>query len=160
MMDAELNSHAAGFTVLNVSGRGKGVSQQILTEFACLCVSERMPRQVRIEYPRAWWCATERGFFAFGCADSVAGRREMIKRLEQRAIAEANQLLLRHGMLTRPNRDTLPNQKCAAASARTFFVLQKTDWKIKGVEGAAELLGVKPNTLFARIEKMGLKRPA
>jgi DNA-binding NtrC family response regulator len=41
-----------------------------------------------------------------------------------------------------------------------FAVLEKTGWKIKGVDGAAELLGVKPNTLFARIEKMGLKRPA
>ena len=41
-----------------------------------------------------------------------------------------------------------------------FAVLQKTSWKIKGVAGAAELLGVKPTTLFARIEKMGLKRPA
>jgi DNA-binding NtrC family response regulator len=40
-----------------------------------------------------------------------------------------------------------------------FAVLQKASWKIKGVDGAAELLGVKPNTLFARIEKMGLKRP-
>jgi DNA-binding NtrC family response regulator len=41
-----------------------------------------------------------------------------------------------------------------------FAVLQKASWKIKGVDGAAELLGVKPTTLFARIEKMGLKRPA
>jgi transcriptional regulator with GAF, ATPase, and Fis domain len=41
-----------------------------------------------------------------------------------------------------------------------FAVLQKARWKVKGVDGAAELLGVKANTLFARIEKMGLKRPA
>jgi transcriptional regulator with GAF, ATPase, and Fis domain len=41
-----------------------------------------------------------------------------------------------------------------------FTVLQKAAWKIKGVDGAAELLGVKPTTLIARIEKMGLKRPA
>ena len=41
-----------------------------------------------------------------------------------------------------------------------FAVLQKADWKIKGLNGAAELLGVKPTTLAARIEKMGLKRPA
>jgi transcriptional regulator with GAF, ATPase, and Fis domain len=41
-----------------------------------------------------------------------------------------------------------------------FAVLQKTGWKVKGVNGAAELLGVKPTTLFARIEKLGLKRPA
>jgi DNA-binding NtrC family response regulator len=41
-----------------------------------------------------------------------------------------------------------------------FAVLQKASWKIKGVDGAAELLGVKPTTLSSRIEKMGLKRPA
>jgi DNA-binding NtrC family response regulator len=41
-----------------------------------------------------------------------------------------------------------------------FAVLQKSSWKIKGVDGAAELLGVKPTTLSSRIEKMGLKRPA
>jgi DNA-binding NtrC family response regulator len=41
-----------------------------------------------------------------------------------------------------------------------FAVLKKTGWKIKGVNGAAELLGVKPTTLIARIEKMGLKRLA
>ena len=37
-------------------------------------------------------------------------------------------------------------------------VLEKTDWKIKGADGAAELLGVKPGTLTSRIKKMGLKR--
>jgi DNA-binding NtrC family response regulator len=41
-----------------------------------------------------------------------------------------------------------------------FAVLQKAGWKIKGADGAAELLGVKPTTLIARIEKMGLKRAA
>jgi DNA-binding NtrC family response regulator len=40
-----------------------------------------------------------------------------------------------------------------------FAVLQKTGWKVKGTGGAAELLGVSPTTLFARIQKIGLKRP-
>ena len=40
-----------------------------------------------------------------------------------------------------------------------FAVLRKTGWKIRGVDGAAELLGMKPSTLVSRIEKMGLKRP-
>jgi transcriptional regulator with GAF, ATPase, and Fis domain len=39
-------------------------------------------------------------------------------------------------------------------------VLEKTHWKIKGTDGAAELLGVKATTLKARIKKMGLQRPA
>jgi transcriptional regulator with GAF, ATPase, and Fis domain len=38
-------------------------------------------------------------------------------------------------------------------------ILEKTRWKIKGADGAAELLGVKPTTLKARIKKMGLRRP-
>jgi DNA-binding NtrC family response regulator len=39
-----------------------------------------------------------------------------------------------------------------------LVVLEKSDWKIKGVNGAAELLGVKPTTLLSRIKKMGLRR--
>jgi transcriptional regulator with GAF, ATPase, and Fis domain len=39
-------------------------------------------------------------------------------------------------------------------------ILRKTGWKIKGANGAAELLGVKPTTLISRMEKLGLKRPA
>jgi len=39
-------------------------------------------------------------------------------------------------------------------------ILQKTNWKIKGPDGAAELLGVKPTTLLSRIDKWGLKKPA
>ncbi len=38
------------------------------------------------------------------------------------------------------------------------IVLNRTGWKIKGADGAAELLGVKPTTLLSRIKKMGLKR--
>ncbi|MDB6019775.1 MAG: fhlA 2 [Pedosphaera sp.] len=38
--------------------------------------------------------------------------------------------------------------------------LRKTNWKIKGADGAAELLGLKPTTLLTRMKKMGLKRPA
>ena len=38
-------------------------------------------------------------------------------------------------------------------------VLGKAGWKIKGRNGAAELLGVKPTTLLSRMKKLGLKRP-
>ena len=38
-------------------------------------------------------------------------------------------------------------------------LLNKAGWKIKGPNGAAELLGVKPTTLLSRMKKMGLKRP-
>ena len=38
--------------------------------------------------------------------------------------------------------------------------LGQTGWKIRGADGTAELLGVKPTTLLARMKKMGLSRPA
>ena len=38
-------------------------------------------------------------------------------------------------------------------------VLERSRWKIKGLNGAAELLGVKPTTLLSRMKKMGIKRP-
>src|SRR6516162_4938962 len=36
--------------------------------------------------------------------------------------------------------------------------LEKSNWKIKGVDGAAERLGVKPTTLLSRMKTMGLCR--
>jgi hypothetical protein len=49
-------------------------------------------------------------------------------------------------------------------SESLFAVLQKTGWKIKGVDGAAELLGLKPTTLNLAdrkdgFEATGLKEP-
>jgi transcriptional regulator with GAF, ATPase, and Fis domain len=39
-------------------------------------------------------------------------------------------------------------------------VLETAHWKIKGPNGAAELLGVKPTTLLSRMSKWDLKKPA
>ena len=38
-------------------------------------------------------------------------------------------------------------------------VLQTTGWRIRGKRGAAEILGVKPTTLEARMKKLGISRP-
>lgn len=37
--------------------------------------------------------------------------------------------------------------------------MQKTDWKISGAGGAAELLGIKPSTLAYRLSQFGIKKP-
>ena len=39
-------------------------------------------------------------------------------------------------------------------------VLESTGWRIRGVGGAADRLGLPPTTLEARLAKLGLKRPA
>jgi DNA-binding NtrC family response regulator len=68
--------------------------------------------------------------------------------LEPRNVVQAEPEFLTESEMRRRERENL------------FAVLQKAGWKVKGVNGAAELLGLKPTTLFARIEKLGLKRPA
>lgn len=40
-----------------------------------------------------------------------------------------------------------------------IHILKDTNWKIKGVNGAAEILGINPSTLRDRIEKLGIERP-
>jgi transcriptional regulator with GAF, ATPase, and Fis domain len=37
--------------------------------------------------------------------------------------------------------------------------LETAKWKVRGPDGAAELLGVKPTTLYSRMQKLGIKPP-
>jgi len=39
-------------------------------------------------------------------------------------------------------------------------VLDMTGWRVRGKNGAAEMLGLKPTTLSSRMTKLGIKRPA
>jgi transcriptional regulator with GAF, ATPase, and Fis domain len=45
------------------------------------------------------------------------------------------------------------------AHENLLVVLRRANWKVKGPNGAAELLGVKPTTLFSRMRKMGITAP-
>ena len=40
-----------------------------------------------------------------------------------------------------------------------LLVLEAANWRIKGADGAAELLGVKPTTLLSRMHKWGVRKP-
>jgi DNA-binding NtrC family response regulator len=39
-------------------------------------------------------------------------------------------------------------------------ILERCAWRIEGTDGAAELLGLHPNTLRHRMGKLGIKRPS
>jgi len=45
------------------------------------------------------------------------------------------------------------------AVANVLAALNKSRWKVYGRGGAAELLGIKPGALLARMKKLGLNRP-
>ncbi len=64
-----------------------------------------------------------------------------------RAAAEAEPAFLTEAELQQRERENL------------LIILEKANWKIKGTDGAAELLGVNSATLLSRMKKMGLRRP-
>jgi len=96
---------------------------------------------------------------------------------ELRNVIERAVILARGGVIhfNLPVKDVTSNSASPTPASKTEFlteaemdrhtrdnlmaVLNKANWKIKGPNGAAELLGVKPTTLLSRIKKMGLKRP-
>ena len=38
-------------------------------------------------------------------------------------------------------------------------ILTTAGWKVRGKDGAAAILGLKPTTLTSRMNKLGIKRP-
>jgi len=45
-----------------------------------------------------------------------------------------------------------------AQRGHILATLERTGWRVSGKRGAAELLGVKPTTLHARMKKLGIRR--
>lgn len=43
--------------------------------------------------------------------------------------------------------------------ANFLTALEQTNWRIPGIRGAGELLGIRPATLTSWMKKMGLQRP-
>jgi transcriptional regulator with GAF, ATPase, and Fis domain len=43
--------------------------------------------------------------------------------------------------------------------AHITSVLEKLNWKVRGFNGAAFALGLKPTTLESKMKKLGIKRP-
>ncbi len=61
---------------------------------------------------------------------------------------------------TASERNVIPDAEMQRRERNNVLAaLQRTQWRIYGSGGAAELLGIKPTTLLSRIRKMGLKRP-
>lgn len=55
-------------------------------------------------------------------------------------------------------KDGQDNTLKVAERVHILRILEKTNWKIKGDNGAAEVLGLKPSTLRDRMKKLGIER--
>jgi formate hydrogenlyase transcriptional activator len=86
-------------------------------------------------------------------------------------IRELRNVVERAMIVARGTRLTIPipatSAACASRSVRLVdvekahirSVLQSTGWRVRGIGGAADRLGLKPTTLESRLVKLGLTRP-
>lgn len=85
--------------------------------------------------------------------------RELRNVIEQAVIVSDGEIL--EAVLPQ-NRSSAPAGNITLTEAEYKHILgalQKCDWRIKGPRGAAQQLGLKPSTLYAKMERLGISSP-
>ena len=87
--------------------------------------------------------------------------RELENVLERAAINSSGPKLRLIDELKKPPKDLTTTQKTLEEVERGHIVrvLEQTNWKVSGKNGAAEILGLNRSTLRARIRKLDIKHP-
>jgi chemotaxis protein methyltransferase CheR len=87
--------------------------------------------------------------------------RELENVLERAVISSSGPKLHLADELKNPHKDLATTQKTMEAVERDHIVrvLEQTNWKVSGKNGAAEILGLNRSTLRARIRKLGIHPP-
>ena len=129
-------------------------------------------RELRCAKPRL----TRAGVSQLQAYDWPGNIREM-RNVIQRAVILARGGALQFDLPVRgvPPKPTRPGTTPGDGAARKFLsevemrqrerenliaVLEQSNWRVMGTDGAAELLGIKATTLFSRMKQMGLKKPS
>jgi chemotaxis protein methyltransferase CheR len=87
--------------------------------------------------------------------------RELENVLERAAINSSGPKLRLVDELKKPHKDLATPQKTLQEVERDHIlqILEQTNWKVSGKNGAAEILGLNRSTLRARIRKLDIKHP-
>ncbi|MFC1821589.1 sigma-54 interaction domain-containing protein [Thermodesulfobacteriota bacterium] len=87
--------------------------------------------------------------------------RELENVLERAVINSSGPKLRLVDELKKPQKDLSTSQKTLDAVEREHIlrILDQTQWKVSGKNGAAEILGLNRSTLRARMRKLGIRRP-
>jgi transcriptional regulator with GAF, ATPase, and Fis domain/ABC-type uncharacterized transport system substrate-binding protein len=87
--------------------------------------------------------------------------RELENVIERAVIASSDPKLRLADDLKPPQQElpSTPRTMQEIESDHILRVLQQTNWKVGGKDGAAEILGLKRNTLLARMKKLGIHKP-
>jgi transcriptional regulator with GAF, ATPase, and Fis domain len=89
---------------------------------------------------------------------SWPGNVRELKNVIERAVIAGTGKILQVVLQDNVNSKPLLNLE-ALERKHILTVLENTKWRIRGHNGAAEILGLKPTTLYSRMKKLGIKRP-
>jgi PAS domain S-box-containing protein len=93
-------------------------------------------------------------------AHAWPGNIRELRNVVERAMIMATSPVLRvDPALLEPVLERAPVQPDGNERARLLDVLQETGWRVRGEQGAAARLGLKPTTLEARMRRLGITRP-
>jgi formate hydrogenlyase transcriptional activator len=92
---------------------------------------------------------------------SWPGNIRELRNLVERAMIMANGPILRITVPgTPPLFPSVSSRKMEDVERdHVLSILEKSGWRVRGANGAAEQLGIKPTTLEARMAKLGIRRP-
>jgi transcriptional regulator with GAF, ATPase, and Fis domain len=86
--------------------------------------------------------------------------RELRNKIERAMIISTGKTLKMHFPEQAPTVANLPTTLEEVERTHILQILERVGWRISGPKGAAEILGLLPTTLHARMKKLGLSRPA
>jgi formate hydrogenlyase transcriptional activator len=89
------------------------------------------------------------------------GNVRELENVIERAVINAHDSTLRVELPKTPTFTVDEENKTLEEIEREYIlrILQKTDWRIAGPDGAAEILGMNPSTLRSRIQRLGIAKP-
>jgi formate hydrogenlyase transcriptional activator len=92
---------------------------------------------------------------------SWPGNVRELRNVIERALILATDSKLRVEIPNGANSKSAPSSTLVELERKYFLsILDKTGWRVRGKNGAAEILGLKPTTLASRMAKLGIRRPA
>jgi formate hydrogenlyase transcriptional activator len=92
---------------------------------------------------------------------SWPGNVRELRNVIERALILATDSKLRIEIPNGSNGKTIQGSTLEELERKYFLsILDKTGWRVRGKNGAAEILGLKPTTMASRMAKLGIRRPA
>jgi formate hydrogenlyase transcriptional activator len=92
---------------------------------------------------------------------SWPGNVRELRNVIERALILATDSELRVEIPNSANSKVAPSSSLVELERKYFLsILDKTGWRVRGKNGAAEILGLKPTTMASRMAKLGIRRPA